>query len=188
MHEEFGRKYYYYPSRKTVQLLYPNSHLLSGFKFKSPCIKHDLELTKVIKVFKGSKVIFDLYTENELLVSSNQWLIDNLFSCPRSIRPDALFTTKSNGEAFYNAIELEMTQKGSQCYVSKVKRYYQNKKIRHVFFVSRNTTILSKVRDIENQLYPTGYTKFYYALLSDLVSQKLPFNFQDCRGNLIKFI
>ena len=99
-----------------------------------------------------------------------------------SLRPDALFITGGDDGPLYNAVELELHQKGQQKYREKIQKYYFNRNISYVLFISSSQVIEKRMMKEEKFLYPTGNTKFFYGNLESLLEENLPFIFKSCNG------
>lgn len=180
-------RYFYFIQSGGLKKCYPQSKTLKGLRLKSPDIEHDFTLMQVKNVLEKSRIIHYYYTENMMFLDSFQWQIGDIFKYDRSFRPDALFITVDDDGPIYNAVELEINQKGSKNYREKIQKYYFNRKISYVLLISSSRTIEKRIMQEEKSLYPTGNTKFFYGDLKSLLEKKLPFSFKSCNGVEYKF-
>ena len=175
-------RYFYFIQSRGLKKCYPKAKTLKGLRLKSPDLRHDFLLTQIKDILQKSQIIHDYYTENMMFLESFQWQIGGIFKHDRSFRPDALFITVDDDGPIYNAVELEINQKGSKNYREKIQKYYFNRKISYVLMISGSRTIEKKIMEEEKSLHLTGNTKFFYGNLESLLEQKLPFTFKSCNG------
>ena len=182
MSMDIKEKYYYLITEKGLKACYPNAKGLEGVRLKSPNMKHDLYMTKIRNILEKSRFIYHYYTENMMSLKSIQWEIDDIFKHSSSLRPDALFVTMSSKGPIYNAVELEISHKGSKDYKGKIQKYYLNRKIHYIIMITSSKDIENRIMLREKSLHSEKYTKFYYGNLESLLTEKLPFTFKNCRG------
>ena len=175
-------RYFYFVQPRGLRRCYPKSKTLKGLRLKSPDVEHDFLLIQVRNVFEESKIIHNYYTENMMFLDLFRWQIEDVLKYDRSLRPDALFITVDDDGPIYNAVELEINQKGQQSYRDKIQKYYFNRKISYVLLISSSRTIEKRIMKEEKFLYPTGNTKFFYGNLESFLEGKLPFVFKSCNG------
>ena len=173
-------KYFYFIRTEGLKICFPKSKTLKGIRLKSPNIRHDFFLTEVRNVLENANIIHDYFTENMLKLDSFQWQMGDIFRNDQSFLPDALFITKDSDGPIYNAIELELNQKGSKNYQEKIQKYYFNRKISYILMISGSQAIENRIMEEEKSLHPTGNTKFFYGNLQSLLNEKLPFTFRSC--------
>ena len=181
-------RYFYFIQSRGLKECYPKNKTLKGLRLKSPDVRHDFLLMKVRNVLEESQIIHHYYTENMMFLDSFQWQMGDVFKYDHSLRPDALFITVDDDGPIYNAVELEINQKGSKNYREKIQKYYFNRKISYVLLISSSRTIEKRIMQEEKSLHPTGNTKFFYGNLESLLEEKLPFVFKSCNGVEYKFL
>ena len=174
--------YYYYITSKGFKKCYQSKDNFDGIRHKSPNFAHDNAMTKVRYIMERSRIIHNYYTENMMSLNLYQWQLGDIFMNNMSFRPDALFVTKTEKEIFFNAIELELNQKGSKEYSKKIINYYLNRNIAFVIVITSSKTIKNMIAAEEKRLYPDGVKKIYYGNFKDLVDKKLPFVFKNSGG------
>ena len=176
------RMYFYYLLPSGLKKCFPGGRGLDGLRLRSPYVAHDYMLSRVRNVLEQSRLIHDYYTENMLALDSYQSEIGHIFKFYDQFHPDVIFSMVGKKGKIYNALEVELHQKGQEDYRRNIQQYYFNEKISYVFFVSSSRAIENKVMAEEKRLYPRGNTKFYYGGLKTLLSKKLPFAVKNCRG------
>ena len=176
------KRIFYFITKEGLKTVYPQAVFFPGVKLKTPNPVHDHVLLQVRRIFGRSKIIHEYYTENMLAMDTVRDRNENIFCSDVDTIPDALFITRSDTKKFYNAVEVELQEKSKKRYGDKIQRYYYNKKIPYVIFISATKGIEKKVMAEEKRLHPEVSTKFYYGNLSSLRKQKLPFTLKSCHG------
>jgi hypothetical protein len=155
-------------------------HKRSGVPYKSS-FDHDKLLIEIREILTGSSLVSNFLPEHELKTILAQRYGRQEKKDHRYKVPDGLFKLKTHKGEFLVALELELAPKSRQRRDQMMKQLCISEDFSVIFFVAKDDQLrqklersLSEVRERDRLVRAWKYRHtFYFALLNDLVKNKL---------------
>ena len=157
-------------SKQCFNILHPDKYILRK-EVSSKSMEHDLTLVDVRRAFITKDMVTEYIPENLLLLDMANKHCDRL-SDYYSMKSDAVVRVKFKKAQFDMAIEYESHMKTYKRYEKLLRNYYFKRDIGAVLYIVRSREVLKRVQAVDRKLSSKFTTKFYYALLDDVLNAK----------------
>lgn len=129
---------------------------------------HDIALIDIWKALKNRKIINFMLTEHEYNVRDSSKCSEARLLLGE-LNPDGYLEISMGSKKFVATLEYERSAKTKARYLDMIDRYYRNKEVKAVFYISEKEHIENQVKRAELE-YRTRHQepKFFYALKEDI--------------------
>ncbi len=171
---------------KQLMILNPHAFLVERFKSNSPF--HDVTLVEIEKLI-SSKMNVEFYWPENIIQSSRFFAEDDSLSYFREFGFDGLikYKTETNG-SFIFGLEYENSQKGLECYKSKLKKIYSQSRPQAVLYICKTKQIENALKKAESEIATNQNKRLYFIQYDELIKgeKTLTFENQDSKKIVIK--
>jgi len=145
--------------------------LISGDRFRSNSVAHDLTLVDIRNVLISKRVVKDYYTENQIQTYKDFRTEDHLRPF-QELQLDAVIKLqKAEQPPILGGIEFESSAKAICRYQEKIRRLYFNGPT-FLLYICGDKTLENKVKRIELAFIKDKPPKIYYLTVKELLESK----------------
>ncbi len=180
---EKGNRTVYSLSKKAFKEHIGEKKELKRQQRKSQSIHHDLALVDIRQKLLSCSMVKSYFTENALLGGIFD---DNpIVKAIREQNPDAIIEITTDEESIFLPLEFERSTKFSHRYNKLISRYYLNKEVQAVLFISERESIQKKVMQTEKRIVKNGEPKFFYITLGEVLSGEERSHFKNIKKEVL---
>ncbi len=129
---------------------------------------HDINLIDIWRSLKNREKIEYMLTEHEYNLRDNLKCTEARMNLG-DLRPDGYLEIRIGGKSFKAALEYERSSKTKPRYLDMIDRYYRNKNIKAVFYISEHEGTQKQVQNAELEYRTRSQEpKFFYALRDNI--------------------
>lgn len=145
--------------------------LISGERFRSNSVAHDLTLVDIRNILMKKKVVKEYYTDNQIQTykdfRSEQHLIP-----AQELQLDALMKLKRGDlNPIWLGLEFESSAKAICRYQDKIRRYYYSGP-HFLLYICEDRSLENKVKKVESIYIKEKAPKIFYLTLKELLESK----------------
>jgi len=130
---------------------------------------HDIDLIDIWKTLKNRDIINYMLTEHEYNVRDSSKCC-HARSMLGELRPDGFLEITLGDESFVATLEYEKSPKSNLRYLEMIDRYYRNKEVKVVFYISEEKHVENQVKRAELEYRTRSQEpKFFYAMKKDVL-------------------
>lgn len=132
---------------------------------------HDIDLIDIWKSLRNRSMISYVLTEHEYNVRDGE-KIEEVRMLLGELRPDGYVEMQMGGKKFIAALEYERSPKTKARYFEMIDRYYRNKEVKAVLYISKKEHVDKLVKKTELEYRTRSQEpKFFYAFEHDVIKK-----------------
>ena len=145
--------------------------IMSGNRFRSNSIEHDLFLVDIKNIFASKKMVKAYYTENQIQTYFDFRSEENLQPFQEMQTDACLILQKNDFDPIHVALELELSVKATERYRQKIREaYYLN--IFGIIYICKDNFLIKKLQKIDEEVREERRTKIYFSTLDEILSSQ----------------
>ncbi len=145
--------------------------IISGNRFRSNSIEHDLLLVDIKNIFASKKMVKAYYTENQIQTYFDFRSEDNLQPFQEMQSDACLILQKNDFDPIHVALELELSVKATERYRQKIREaYYLN--VFGIIYICKDNFLIKKLQKIDEEVREERRTKIYFSTLDEILSSQ----------------
>ncbi len=154
-------------------------------QLKSDSPDHDVVLVDIRNRLSKSPKVVRYYTENAIeagLLDSKFFPADPFLE----MHSDAAIIFKTDGKAWYIAVEYEDVQKSRERYTSHLNSYYLKKEIHGVLYIVKETALKNLLAKVDKDFCQEQSSKVFFGYLAEVLNPDKQLHFLNNTGNLFQ--
>jgi DNA-binding PadR family transcriptional regulator len=141
--------------------------IMSGNRFRSNSIEHDLFLVDIKNIFTTKKMVKSYFTENQIQTYFDFRSEENLQPFQEMQSDACLILQKNDYDPIHVALELELSTKAIDRYRQKIRElYYLN--VFGIFYICQDKNLIKKLQKIDEEVRGERRTKIYFSTLEEI--------------------
>lgn len=145
--------------------------LISGDRFRSNSVTHDLNLVDIRNILMRKKVVKEYYTDNQIQTYKNFRTEKHLVPA-QELQLDAMLKLhKGDLNPIWVGLEFESSAKAISRYQEKIRRFYYSGPP-FLLYICEDRSIENKVKKVESIYIKDKTPKIFYLTLRELLESK----------------
>lgn len=160
--------------------------VLSGDRFNSNSVAHDLQLVDIRNALIGKSMVKEYFTENQIQ-TYRDFISEDKLKPLRELQVDAGFKIYKEGSPVLDiGLELEVSVKSIARYREKFQKFYNYSSVTALFYICEDKLLESKLKKIEQEFIKSKMPRIYYATLEEFFESKQDVTFTNQEGDFLK--